>query len=89
MLSLSSQFPAPCSELTDDADKVAPLVVLEDPVVAVSVGDEEEIGRVGDGDGRRGAEVSLVDARNESLAEDEVGLRTVDRQLKFDEVALE
>ena len=37
-------------QLTDDADKVALLAVLEDPVVAVAVGDVEEVGRVGDSD---------------------------------------
>ena len=37
-------------QLTDDADKVALLAVLEDPVVAVAVGDVEEVCRVGDSD---------------------------------------
>ena len=69
-------------QLTDDADKVALLAVLEDPVVAVAVGDVEEVCRVGDGDRRRCAEVLLVSARNESFSENQVGSRTVDGDLR-------
>ena len=71
-----------CNELTDDADKVSALAVLQDPVVAVSISDEEEVRGVGNGHGRRGAEVGLVVARNKSLAENEIGFGAVYRNLE-------
>jgi hypothetical protein len=63
--------------LTDNADEISPLVVLEDPAVAVAVGHEEDVGGVGHRDGGRSAKVSLVGARNESFTQNKIGCRTV------------
>ncbi len=63
--------------LTDNADEISPLVVLEDPAVAVAIGHEEDVGGVSHRDGGRCAKVSLVRPRNESFTQNKIGCRTV------------
>ena len=69
--------------LTDDLEQLAVLVVLENSPIAIAVRHEERAGGLRDHDRRRLAEVLVIVAGHKRLAQNQVWLVRVCRELRL------